>query len=313
MNKGKTKAQTNKHLSVVFIPHSSNHVKVFRFSSFYGKFFAAFLLMAVIVAGTVLYITHVANENRKLKQNLTELYSANSEQRKLLDEKSGEIEQMKERNEAFRKAVDEKTSEFTEKFNEITDKYIANQSSTKTDRAGERSPGNFSVEIGSLKDMIDSLNNLTSRTDVVTLDLSEANAKLEKYFETVPTLVPANGKFNNGFGYRKDPFTKRKTFHEGIDISADKGTDIKASAGGKVTLAKRYSGYGLAVIIDHGRGLSTLYGHASKLLVKEGQTVKKGDIIAEVGSTGRSTGPHLHFEVMLYGTPVDPQAYIDIK
>ena len=105
----------------------------------------------------------------------------------------------------------------------------------------------------------------------------------------------------------RDPFTRRKTFHEGIDISADKGTSIKASASGKVILAKRYGGYGLAVIIDHGRGLSTLYGHSSKLLVKEGQTVKKGDIIAKVGSTGRSTGPHLHFEVLLYNTPVDPK------
>ena len=313
MNKGKTKAQTNKHLSIVFIPHSSNHVKVFRFSSFYGKFYVAFLLIAVIVTGTVLFLTHIANENRGLKQNLTELYSANSEQRKLLDEKSDEIEQMKESNEAYRKIVDEKTAGITAKFNEITDKYIANQSSSKTSRSGERTPTGFSDELGSLKDMIDGMNNLTRRTDVVALDLSEANAKLDKYFETVPTLVPVNGEFNNGFGYRRDPFTRRKTFHEGIDISADKGTSIKASAGGKVILAKRYSGYGLAVIIDHGRGLSTLYGHSSKLLVKEGQMVKKGDIIAKVGSTGRSTGPHLHFEVLLYNTPVDPKAYIDIK
>ena len=313
MNKGKTKAQTKKHLSIVFIPHSSNHVKVFRFSSFYVKFFAAFLLTAVLVTAAVLYFKQVTNENQLLKENLTELYSANSQQRKLLEEKSDEIAQMKESNEAYQKTVDEKTADITKKFNEITDQYIANQSLTKTSRSGERTPAGFSDEIGVLKDMIDGMNRLTNRTDLVTLDLSEANEKLEKYFETIPTLVPVNGEFNNGFGYRKDPFTKKKTFHEGVDISANTGTSIKASAGGKVTLAKRYSGYGLAVIIDHGHGISTLYGHASKLLVKEGQTVKKGDIIAKVGSTGRSTGPHLHFEVLLYNTPVDPEAYIDIK
>ncbi len=313
MNKGKTKAQADKHLSIVFIPHSSNHVKVFRFSSFYVKVFAAFLFLAVSVTASILYMKHVSNENLELKKSLTELYSANSEQRRLLDEKSDEVAQMKESNEAYKKAVDEQSAKITAKFNDITDKYIANQSATKTNRSGERTPGSFSIEISGLKDMIDSMNSLSSRTDVVTLDLSDANAKLEKYFETVPTLVPANGEFNNGFGYRRDPFTGRKTFHEGIDISADKGTGIKASASGKVTLAGRYGGYGLAVIIDHGRGLSTLYGHTSKLLVKEGQTVKKGDIIAKVGSTGRSTGPHLHFEVRLYDTPVNPEAYIDLK
>ncbi|NJD03338.1 MAG: M23 family metallopeptidase [Ruminiclostridium sp.] len=313
MNKGKTKTQTKKHLSIVFIPHSSNHVKVFRFSSFYGKFFAAFLLTAILVTGTVLLLRQVTKENSKLKQSLTELYSANAEQRKILDEKSDEIAQMKQSNEAYKKTIDEKTSEIIAKFNEITDKYIANQSTTKTSRSGERAPTGFSNEIGTLKEMIDGMNSLTSRANLVTLDLSEANAKIDKFFETVPTLIPVNGEYNNGFGYRRDPFTRRKTFHEGIDFSADKGTSIKASAGGKVTLAGRNGGYGLTVIIDHGRGLSTLYAHASKLLVKEGQTVKKGDIIAKVGSTGRSTGPHLHFEVLLYNTPVNPNAYIDIS
>lgn len=313
MNKGKIKAPGNKHLSIVLIPHSSSQVKVFKFTSFYGKLFAAFLLISVVLAGTVLFVTHLTSENRELKNHLNELYSNNTEQRKLLDEKAGEITQLKESDEVYRKMVAEKTDEITRKFNEITDKYISNQSSSRTSRSGERTVTGFSEELSSLEDIIDSLNNLSSRTDVISLDLSEANAKLEKYFETVPTLVPIIGEFNNGFGYRKDPFTKKKAFHEGLDISADKGTNIKAAASGKVTLSKRYGGYGLAVIIDHGRGISTLYAHSSKLIVKEGQTVKKGDIIAKVGSTGRSTGPHLHFEVWLYNTPVDPKLYLDIK
>lgn len=313
MNKGRINVSVKKHFSIVFIPHSSSHVKVFKFSSFYGKVISAILALSIISAGTVLFLTNVISENQKLKESLNELYIANTQQRKLLDEKSEEINQMTESNNTYRKAVDKKTDEFTKKLNEITDKYITNQSATRTSRSGERTISGFSAELSSLKEILESLSSLSSRSDSVSMDLSEANVKLENYFETIPTLLPLNGEFGDGYGYRKDPFTRRKTFHEGLDISADTGTDIKASAGGKVVLSERYAGYGLAIIIDHGNGLSTLYGHCSKLLVKEDQAVKKGDIIARVGSTGRSTGPHLHFEVLLYNTPVDPIPYLDIK
>lgn len=313
MNKGKTKVKTNKHISVVFIPHSSNQVKVLKFSSFYGKLSAAILLVVVLITGTALYLNHVTNENQQLKQNLTELYGANSEQRKIIEEKSEEIERIHADNEEYKKTVDEKLSEFAQKYNEITDKYIANQSLTNASRSGDRTPASFSNEVASLKVMLDNLNKYSNVRDLVTEDISTANTKLDTFFETIPTLVPVNGKFNNGYGYRKDPFTKKKTFHDGIDFSADKGTIIIASAGGKVTFAQRNGGYGLCVVIDHGRGLCTRYAHASKLMVKEGQEVKKGDVIAKVGSTGRSTGPHLHFEVLLYNKPVDPGTYIDIK
>jgi murein DD-endopeptidase MepM/ murein hydrolase activator NlpD len=144
-------------------------------------------------------------------------------------------------------------------------------------------------------------------------DLTAAEAKLTAYMDTVPTLWPTSGRVTDDFGFRKDPFTRRTKYHDGIDIGADYGISIKASASGIVTLAERTSGYGLAVKISHGRGIYTLYGHASKLLVKVGQTVKKGDVIAKVGSSGRSTGPHLHFEVLLYGTPVSPLQYLDEK
>ncbi len=313
MNKGKLKESVNRHLSIVFIPHSSNQVKVFKFTSFYGKILSALLILIALLISAVIYLTQVTWENNALKKNLSDLYSANSQQRKLIDEKNDEILQLEGSDKAFKKAITEKTDEFTKKFNEITDTYIDGQDGSKTSRAGERTSMGFSGEIGSLKNILDSLNKLSARADAMPIDLSEANEKLEKYFESIPTLWPAEGEISDGFGYRKDPFTRRKTFHEGLDISADSGVPIKAAAGGKVISAKRVSGYGLTVVIDHGRGLSTLYGHASKLLVEAGQTVKKGDVIAKVGSTGRSTGPHLHFEIWLYNTPVDPLQYLDVK
>lgn len=313
MNKGKSKKSGKKYLSIVFVPHSSSQVKVFKFTSFYGKLLVVFVLILVICASAGVYISRIINENRGLKENITGLYSANSEQRKLLDEKTGEISQLKEKEATFNKKVTQNISDFTRKFNEITDKYIAGQNGTKANRSGDRNVTTFTVEINDLKTILDDLNEFYKNADIPPADLSDAEAKLNKYLDTIPTLWPASGRLSDKFGYRKDPFTKRKTFHEGLDIGADYGADIKAAASGKVILAARYSGFGRAVIIDHGHGISTLYGHASKLLVKVGQIVKKGDVIAKVGSSGRSTGPHLHFQVLLYNTPVDPLQYLDSR
>lgn len=110
----------------------------------------------------------------------------------------------------------------------------------------------------------------------------------------------------SGFGKRVHPITRKVTSHDGIDLSAPKGTRILASRSGKVTFAGEADGYGLLVIVDHGQGVETRYAHASAMLVKEGQEVKAGQVIAKVGNTGRSTGPHLHFEIRRHGRPVDP-------
>lgn len=310
MNKGKPKASGKKHLSIVIVPHSSNQVKVLRFTSFYGKFFVVLIIIIALVTATGIYISRIVNENKGLKTNLSDLYSANSDQRKLLAEKSDKIEQLKEKESTFDKNVNSKINEFTDKFNQITDKYISGQDG-KTSRSGDTNERSFTGEIKDLKTVLDGLNGLYDRAGRSEADLSAAEIKLDKYMLTIPTLWPTNGRLSDDFGYRRDPFTGRKTYHEGLDIAGSFGDKIKAAASGKVILAQRYNGYGRAVIIDHGHGLKTLYGHSSKLLVKEGQIVKKGDVIAEVGSSGRSTGPHLHFQVLLYNTPVDPLQYLD--
>lgn len=114
----------------------------------------------------------------------------------------------------------------------------------------------------------------------------------------------------SSFGNRIDPFTKRRAFHSGVDYPAPRGTSIYASAGGRVIFAGRRSHYGNTIEIDHGGGLVTRYAHASKLLVENGQVVMPGEEIALVGSTGRSTGPHLHFEILKDGRFVDPSIYL---
>lgn len=126
-----------------------------------------------------------------------------------------------------------------------------------------------------------------------------------------PGREPVRGRpVISSFGNRIDPFTKRRAFHSGIDYPAPKGTPIYASAGGRVIFSGYRSEYGNTVEIDHGGGLVTRYAHASSLLVKSGQIVMPGEQIAKVGSTGRSTGPHLHFEIMRDGRFVDPRVYL---
>ncbi len=123
-------------------------------------------------------------------------------------------------------------------------------------------------------------------------------------------MYPSQGPITSQFGSRFHPVLGYSRFHAGTDFGADTGTPIQAAETGIVIFSGWYGGYGNAVILDHGGGMTTLYGHASRLNVSEGETVKKGDAIAAIGSTGLSTGPHLHFEVRRNGEPVDPMNYL---
>jgi len=155
---------------------------------------------------------------------------------------------------------------------------------------------------------------LMAKIEFKTEYLSDIEAKLLQQSvlkNTLPNSSPVNAAFNSSsFGWRLDPFNGSKAFHEGLDFTAATGTAIYAAAGGIVSTAEQTPDYGKIVKIDHGSGLETRYAHASKLLVSVGQRVAKGQVIAEVGSTGRSTGPHLHYEIRLNGNPLDPRKYL---
>jgi murein DD-endopeptidase MepM/ murein hydrolase activator NlpD len=125
-----------------------------------------------------------------------------------------------------------------------------------------------------------------------------------------PSIWPARGWFTSGFGYRISPFTGLRQMHEGIDISNRIGAPVYAPGDGLVTNIGREWGFGKILVISHGFGITTRYGHLSKMSVKIGQKVRRGQKIAEIGSTGRSTGPHLHYEVKVNGVPVNPLKYI---
>jgi murein DD-endopeptidase MepM/ murein hydrolase activator NlpD len=151
-----------------------------------------------------------------------------------------------------------------------------------------------------------------------TADEVEQNLKiLDQFFQdqshrlsALPSIWPTRGYLSGFFGNRRDPFTGKIDFHPGLDISTQLGNKIFATANGIVIAAEYRRGYGNVVIIDHGFGFSTLYAHLSKISVKEGQKVKRWDVIGYVGTTGKSTGPHLHYEVRRYGQSVNPLDFI---
>ena len=127
---------------------------------------------------------------------------------------------------------------------------------------------------------------------------------------TVPSVTPVEGPVGSGFGFRPDPFAGRLALHTGLDFPADIGTPVRAAAGGVVQSVGWHPQYGQVLEIDHGNGLSTLYAHLSKARAAAGDIVRRGQVVAEVGNTGRSTGPHLHFEVLLDGVPQDPARFL---
>ena len=121
---------------------------------------------------------------------------------------------------------------------------------------------------------------------------------------------PVKGWLTSSFGMRRDPFNGRRKMHEGLDIAARTGTSVTATADGIVSSVKTEPGYGKVVILDHGYGYRTIYGHNSRYYVKVGQRVRRGERIAAVGNTGRSTGSHVHYEIRLNGVPVNPRKYL---
>jgi len=142
------------------------------------------------------------------------------------------------------------------------------------------------------------------------IDKMNENADTGSSNDTSLPVWPLETRISSSYGLRKDPLSGERKFHEGIDLAAKEGTDVRAAMAGKVQITDDQTGYGKIVVLDHGHGFTTLYAHNSDILVKAGDWVTKGSTIAKVGSTGRSTGPHLHFEVRRDGKKLDPEDFL---
>jgi murein DD-endopeptidase MepM/ murein hydrolase activator NlpD len=187
------------------------------------------------------------------------------------------------------------------------------------EKPGQGGPAPSSASNGSNGDL--NMSQFQSLMDAIAKDIDRRSDYLNVVETTLmtdkikskllPTIQPVNVGYNSsGFGWRIDPFTGRNAFHAGIDFPSPIGTPIVAAAGGVVITAQYHPEYGNMLEIDHGNDITTRYGHTSKLYVKVGDIVKRGQHVADIGSTGRSTGPHLHFEVLVKGVQQNPHKFL---
>ena len=267
-------------------------------------FIAATLVTAAIVIGIAYRYFPSGNEKRVRQENeeLKDNYNLLSQQIQQLNQKLREVE--KRDNDVYRVIFE--TAPIPDSARA---KAIAVDEEVKlVQRMGEN-------EL--TKSIVNSLINISNRINFQQKsfgDIAEMIKNKEKLLAAIPAIQPVSNKDLNriasGFGYRSDPVYKVTKFHAGLDFTAPQGTPIYATADGKVDEAGyNAGGYGNHVVINHGFGYETLYGHMVRVKVRAGQFVKRGEVIGWVGSTGKSTGPHCHYEVHKNGTPIDPVYY----
>ncbi|OGO78709.1 MAG: hypothetical protein A2Y23_08595 [Clostridiales bacterium GWB2_37_7] len=309
MKKAFTKRKSN-HATFMYIPESESKVVSVRIPLWMPKVMAIALVLLLLGTSSLLYITNSINKRySESKDEISALAAVNSHQKQEIEKLQNDAVQIQQQLVENIRALDQikeivgikKSSEAAEEIKTIQPN-SADTSQTTSDDASQQlsqiktSYKELSIQLLSQRRLID------NSVDPVKKQVSYLNA--------MPSIKPVNTKITDSYGYRKNPFTNRGSeFHSGIDFAGETGTSIKATGDGVVIFAGWQSGYGKVLIISHGYGITTLYGHNSQLLVAKGDKVKKEQIISKMGSTGRSTGPHLHYEVRVYGKPVNPSKY----
>ncbi len=294
--------QKNKKYTLLLIPQNADRTKRISLSAKTMISIAAGVLIFISASFTISYL-FCKSQNDIQKVNA--LKATNSEQTTTIRNLGKELEQI-EKQELL---IEEKQTKLKELMGISTE----NNSETTPSRGGQ---GGQDLVYSAQRDMDEPERAQRLKTEMDRQEkevdelLARANNDLE-YFRSIPNQWPVSGEISSYFGWRSSPFGGRsESFHNGIDIANNVGCDIVAAADGTVIQAGWLGAYGRTVTIDHGYGFKTMYGHNYRLLVQEGEQVKKGDVIATLGSSGRSTGPHLHFTIFKNDTPLDPMLFL---
>jgi murein DD-endopeptidase MepM/ murein hydrolase activator NlpD len=288
----------NEFYTLIVVPHAKARFRKFQVSVRLTKWFlAAFGVMGVILAGILTHYTWIAVEVAEIRRLRVENLALAAKAR-AYEENAGQLQAKV----LQLQSVVTKLGLMAGVEESLPDAAVGGVGGLSRN---ETLPP--SVDIAS------TLQNLDSTVD----GLSDKSTKLEAYFRdqkellaSTPSTWPLRGYLSAGFGNRPDPFTGRRDFHPGIDISVPRGTKVTAPADGVVVFCGQRAGYGNAMMIDHGFGVVTRYGHLDGFNVRPGQRVKRGDVIAFSGNTGRSTAPHLHYEVWVHDQMRNPIEFI---
>ncbi len=298
----------SKKSTILFLPGGSNKVRKINLPNRLIFVFTSIILLITFGIGWLI------TDYRKIKSKIPELNYLKKENR---TQKIQLITLTQKINQINQKMA--KLQEFDHKLRVMTniepsgeqDQFLglggSNISTLKPDYQLEE------IHKGLIQQMHKSLENLETEMAVTSISQAELRNFLKEQksiLACTPSIRPTNGWFSSGFGYRISPFTNQREFHKGLDIATRKGTPIIAPADGLAVAVGREGNLGKMISINHGYNLMTRYGHLHKSRVKKGEYIKRGQIIAEVGNSGRCTGPHLHYEVLLNGVPVNPLRYI---
>ncbi len=304
--------------SVKLFPHNAPRPTEFQVKPWHIKLLSFSILLlvgALLFSGTYLYFSPDAEkENRRLKVANLEL--------------SARLQDMRNKIDRLDKTI-ERVQRFSDKLHVLTDipgsggSLAMGPLSPAEMVAAEGSYGllnpavasKLTEKFGGLDslDVLDELNRVLGQAKDQEKELAEISSFLENNrlrLSSIPSIWPVKGWISSNFGYRLSPFTGERRFHEGLDISAPRLTPILAPAEGVVTYRGERGGYGKVLVVDHGFNISTRYAHLSEFFVQVGDRIKRGQKLGSVGNTGRSTGPHLHYEVRVHNIPQNPLRFI---
>ncbi|HPQ48204.1 MAG TPA: peptidoglycan DD-metalloendopeptidase family protein [Clostridia bacterium] len=305
--------------TLLYIPHSGKHTRILNISAPVAKLVSAFLIFAMIITALSLVMTYFIRENRMLNDrneyivnkyqeqiSATNLYIAR--QSTMLEAKMKELSDI----EFTQTSISGGILNLAEKLENVSTRYFSELPGSTSALIDYN---NMDAFISDIKDITTALNEFDGLAELSSLEMvqfEDIRVNLSNYLEYVPSLWPTESTYiGSDFGMRWHPILKVLKEHTGIDLGGVYGDDIYAAGAGTVVFSGWNGGYGYMVKVDHGDGIETIYGHLSKMLVKKGDVVEKGQVIALLGSTGVSTGPHLHFEVRIDNVAVDPLPFIN--
>jgi len=308
-----------KHSTLVYIPHNGKPSKTFKLTAPITKIMAFFMIFAIVVTSLSLVLSYFIRQNHKVNDTTQYIIEKYQEQLKvsnlyiyrqstMLESKLDDLNEI----EFTQASISGGIMNLANKLEGFSTQYFSTLPGTTAQTLDVSKIDQFIDEVKEINVVLNEFQGMAEVSDLEMLQFTAIRETLTDYLLYVPSVWPTKSTYiGSAFGMRYHPILKVLKEHTGTDIGGAYGDEIYASASGTVVLSRYNGGYGYSVEIDHGEGITTIYGHASKLLVKEGEEVVKGQVIALVGSSGVSTGPHVHFEIRIDNVPVDPIPFIN--